>query len=36
MKKNYETPLALLLVEDDNDIIKTSAGDTPLTDVFDW
>ena len=36
MKKTYETPEILLTVENDNDIITASAGDTPLVDAFDW
>ena len=36
MKKTYETPEILLTVENDNDVITTSSGDTPLVDAFDW
>ena len=36
MKKTYEAPEVLLSLENDSDIITTSAGDTPLVDAFDW
>ena len=36
MKKNYETPEILLVLEGENDIITTSGGDMPLVDAFDW
>ena len=36
MKKTYETPEVLLCTESCDDIITTSAGDTPLVDAFDW
>ena len=35
-KANYETPEILLTIADENDIISTSAGDTPAVDAFDW
>ena len=35
MKKNYDAPIALLLFVEANDIITTSAGDTPEA-PFEW
>jgi hypothetical protein len=36
MKKNYETPELLLTLAEDSDVISTSAGDTPVIDLFEW
>ena len=36
MKKIYETPEVLLTETNENDVITTSGGDTPLVDAFDW
>ena len=36
MKKNYETPEILLTAADEEDVISTSAGDTPVIDAFEW
>jgi hypothetical protein len=36
MKKNYETPEILLTAADEKDVISTSAGDTPVIDLFEW
>ena len=36
MKKIYESPEVLLTLTNDEDIITTSGGDTPMVDVFDW
>ena len=35
MKKNYESPIALLIIENADDIITTSGGDTPEA-PFEW
>ena len=35
MKKNYEAPIVLLYAENENDVITTSAGDTPEA-PFEW
>ena len=36
MGKTYETPKVYLDLIDERDVITTSDGDTPKTDVFDW
>ena len=36
MKKTYETPELLLTLAEDSDVISTSAGDTPVIDMFEW
>ena len=36
MKKTYETPELLLAIADEKDVISTSAGDTPVIDMFEW
>lgn len=34
--KIYEKPNVILLMQDAEDIITTSAGDTPEVNPFDW
>ena len=36
MKKIYEAPEILLAAADEADVISTSAGDTPVIDLFEW
>ena len=36
MKKNYQTPVVYVESIVEEDIITTSAGDTPWVDAFDW
>ena len=36
MKKVYEEPKILLMEGNEEDIISTSAGDTPNVNPFEW